>query len=261
MEDCLTPSSYNDRALTDRVAIVTGAASGVGRATTFFLLQAGARVAALDRDETGLNATISEGKGLGDVRPYLHDLTDLDAIGPLVDTIHKDFGEINILINAAGIICNMARIWDIDLDNWRFTHDVNLTAPMLLTKFVSRHMIAQGNGGRIVNVASSSAFRPHSQIAYGSAKAGLVQLTRGCAGQLGDHNINVNCVAPGITMTNFTPRPEEESHRLASEGRLSNLLGRAATAADVAGPIVFLCLPESRQMTGQVVHTSAGAIV
>ena len=62
-------------------------------------------------------------------------------------------------------------------------------------------------------------------------------------------------------MTNFTPRPEEEAHKLASEGKLSNLLRRAATASDVAGPIVFLCLPESRQMTGQVLHTSAGAIV
>ena len=156
----MTALSYSEKALAGKVAIVTGAASGVGRETTFLLLRAGASVAALDRDEIGLNTTVSQGHALGDVRPHVHDLTDLDAIGPLVDTIHSDFGEINILINAAGIICNMAKIWDIDLDNWRFTQDVNLTAPMLLTKFVSRHMIAQGNGGRIVNVASSAAFRP-----------------------------------------------------------------------------------------------------
>ena len=130
---------------------------------------------------------------------------------------------------------------------------------MLLMQEVARHMIERGEGGRIVNVSSSSAFRARSHVAYASSKAAIVQLSRSAAAELAPHGINVNAVAPGLTRTGMTgDRDIDEDAR---SGHLSNLFGRAAEPPDVAAAIVFLCLPESRQITAQTIHTSAGLVV
>jgi NAD(P)-dependent dehydrogenase (short-subunit alcohol dehydrogenase family) len=131
-------------------------------------------------------------------------------------------------------------------------------------KHVARHMIERGGGGRIVNISSSSAFRArNSRIAYATSKAALVQLTRCAAAELGRHDINVNAVAPGITKTGMTRAfgGDEALLRIASSGPLENLFHRVSEPADVAAAILFLCLPASRQITGQTIHTSAGAVV
>ena len=123
-------------------------------------------------------------------------------------------------------------------------------------------MIEQGDGGRIVNVSSGSAFRAlPATPAYGSSKAALLSLTRMGAGELGVHSINVNAVAPGITATPMAVRALGDLDALVSDGPMANLLHRVSTPEDVAAVIVFLCLPASRQVTGQTIHTSAGSIV
>jgi NAD(P)-dependent dehydrogenase (short-subunit alcohol dehydrogenase family) len=125
-------------------------------------------------------------------------------------------------------------------------------------------MIERGGGGRIINLSSSSAFRArNSPLAYASSKAALVQLTRSAAAELGPHDINVNAVAPGITATPMTQviGNAEALQRVASSGPLENLFHRVSQPEDVAAVILFLCLPASRQITGQTIHTSAGAVV
>jgi NAD(P)-dependent dehydrogenase (short-subunit alcohol dehydrogenase family) len=174
------------------------------------------------------------------------------------------FGRIDILVNCAGVAGRGQTLLELDQHDWDLVHGVNLKAPLLLMKHVARHMIERGGGGRIVNISSSSAFRArNSPIAYATSKAALVQLTRCAAAELGRHDINVNAVAPGITKTGMTRAfgGDEALLRIASSGPLENLFHRVSEPADVAAAILFLCLPASRQITGQTIHTSAGAVV
>lgn len=251
--------------LSGQVAIVTGGASGIGRATVFSLLQAGAAVAILDRDEAGANAVAEQGRRSGGVTLALPiDLADTKQIPVAVSRVIQQLGRIDILVNCAGVTGRFQTLLEFDEANWDFVQTVNLKAAMLMMKHVARHMVDRGSGGRIVNISSSSAFRArNSPIAYASSKAALVQLTRSAAAELGPHNINVNAVAPGITATAMTKAlgDAEALQRAASSGPLENLFHRVSQPEDVAGAIVFLCLPGSRQITGQTLHTSAGAVV
>ncbi len=239
--------------LDGKVAIVTGAASGIGLATALLLRQHGAGVVGVDvvdSDHTNIVA----------------DLADPDECARVVGDAVASRGRLDILVNAAGISSG-AGVLDVTLDVWERVLAVNLRAPLLLMQHAGRHMVRQGEGGRIVNVSSGSAFRAlPSTPAYGASKAGLLSLTRMAAGELGPHGINVNAVAPGITATPMAlrtigARAEGGLEALVSEGPMANLLHRVSTAEDVAGVIVFLCQPASRQVTGQTIHTSAGSIV
>ncbi len=251
--------------LSGKVALVTGGASGIARATVLALLQAGATVAALDRDEAGVKAVVEQGKQSGGkALAIAFDLTDTKSIQGVVERVIRELGRIDILVNAAGVAGRFRNLLETEEQDWDFIHTVNLKAPMLLMKHVAQHMIARGGGGRIVNISSSSAFRArNSPIAYASSKAGIVQLTRSAAAELGRYDINVNAIAPGITATGMT-RPLGDAEALlniASSGPLENLFHRVSQPEDVAAAIVFLCLPGSRQITAQVIHTSAGAVV
>jgi NAD(P)-dependent dehydrogenase (short-subunit alcohol dehydrogenase family) len=244
---------------------VTGGASGIARATVLTLLQAGAAVATLDRDEAGVNAVVEQGKQSGGkALAIAFDLTDTRAIPGVVERVIRELGRIDILVNAAGVPGRFRSLLESEEQDWDFIHTVNLKAPMLLMKHVAQHMIARGGGGRIVNISSSSAFRArNSPVAYASSKAGIVQLTRSAAAELGRYDINVNAIAPGITATGMT-RPLGDAEallNLASSGPLENLFHRVSQPEDVAAAILFLCLPGSRQITAQVIHTSAGAVV
>lgn len=251
--------------LAGQVAIVTGGASGIGRATVLALLNAGAAVAVLDRDEAGVTATAEQGRvSGGNTLPLPIDLAHTAQIPAAVERVIQELGRIDMLVNCAGVTGKFQTLLDMQEDNWDFVQAVNLKAAMLMMKFVAKHMIERGGGGRIVNISSSSAFRArNSPIAYASSKAALVQLTRSTAAELGPHNINVNAVAPGITDTAMTRvlGDAEALQQAASSGPLENLFHRVSQPEDVAAAIVFLCSPGSRQITGQTIHTSAGAVV
>jgi NAD(P)-dependent dehydrogenase (short-subunit alcohol dehydrogenase family) len=251
-----------DQPLQDHVALVTGAASGIGRASALALSEAGASVAILDSDARGANTTVNEIEGSGrKAYPVIADLLDLAALPAHVETVAEQLGPIDILINCAAFSEPTTSLFAVDMDLWHRALAVDLTAPFELIRLVGRSMVQRGKGGRIVNVSSSSAFRARfSKFAYGAAKAGLVQLTRSVAAELGPLGINVNAVAPGLTRTPAIVRmgdPEE----LIRSGPLANLLERLSEPEDVAAVILFLCLPASRQITAQTIHVSAGAVV
>jgi NAD(P)-dependent dehydrogenase (short-subunit alcohol dehydrogenase family) len=251
--------------LAGKVAFVTGGASGIGRATVTALLAAGATVAALDRDEPGINAVADQGRASGgNVIALAVNLADTKSISDTVAGVIRQCGRIDILVNCAGIAGRFQSLVETDEEAWDLVHTINLKAPMLLMKYVAKHMIERGGGGRIINVSSSSAFRArNSPIAYASSKAAIVQLTRSAAAELGPHDINVNAIAPGITATGMTRMlgDAEALQRAASSGPLENLFHRVSQPEDVAAAILFHCLPGSRQITGQAIHTSAGAVV
>jgi NAD(P)-dependent dehydrogenase (short-subunit alcohol dehydrogenase family) len=255
----------NEHALAGKVAIVTGAASGIGRATAQALGEAGAAVAILDRDARGAAVLAGELRLRGaQALPIEIDLGDPAAIPAAVAAVIEDWQHIDILVNCAGITGKPCSFLDTSDELWDQVYAINIKAPFILTRLAARHMIERGEGGRIVNVTSSSAHRAlMSLAAYGSSKAALAQLTRSAAAEFGPHGINVNAVAPGVTETptGTGQIDKDQLQQLMREGPIANLLQRISQPEDVAATILFLCLPASRQITGQTIHVSAGAIV
>ncbi len=249
--------------LAGQVTLVTGAGGGIGRASALALAAQGAAIALVDLDQAGLQGTqdaiIEAGAA---AEPYLVDLAQAAAVAPLVETVLRRYGRIDILVNCAGITGPRVTVLDADEASWDKVMAINLKAPFLLIRQIAPAMVAQG-GGRIVSITSSSAHRPRNSLpAYGASKSGLAQLTRSAAADLGPYNINVNAVAPGLTATrivsdNFTPEALAGAVR---EGPLSNLLQRVSQPEDIAATVLFLCQAGSRQITGQTIHVSAGLI-
>jgi NAD(P)-dependent dehydrogenase (short-subunit alcohol dehydrogenase family) len=259
------------RELAGKTAIVTGGSSGIGRATALLLGRYGATVAILGRDQRAARAVVEELESIGAAEAFFVpvDLADPLAIAPAVQLVLERCGQVDILVNNAatrGVDApeGLTELLEIDLGDWDYVHAVNLRAPLLLIQEVGRQLIERGTGGRIVNVTSSAAFQakrcsPH----YASSKAALTSLTRTAAAALGPYGINVNAVAPGLTRTPYRQArigADADFTRIVSEGPMENLLHAVAEPEDVAATIVFLCLPASRQITAQTLHTSGGFI-
>jgi NAD(P)-dependent dehydrogenase (short-subunit alcohol dehydrogenase family) len=224
----------------------------------------GAAVAVADIDSEAVASTVEALASTGGTaRACPVDLADLNSLDAWLGGVQRAMGLPDILVNCAGI--TGTNLLDTSLDDWARVMAVNLTAPFVLIRWIGRCLIESGSSGSIVNVSSSSAFRAVSSGgAYGVSKAGIAALARGAAWELGPHGINVNTVVPGVTRSGITSRAFPGVGDLEAavlSGPLANLLGRVSEAEDVANVIVFLCLPASRQITGQVVHTSAGAVV
>jgi len=248
-------------ALDGQVALVTGAASGIGRATAVALAAGGAAIAVLDCDGP---AAVGTARALEDAGgracAVVADLLDLASLPRHVDAVQEQLGAIDILVNCAHFAEPTTSLFDVDMELWDRAFAVNVTAAFTLIRLVAPSMVERGKG-RIVNVTSSSAFRARfSKFAYGASKAALVQLTRSVAAELGPLGINVNAVAPGLTRTPSIAELGDPDERMRS-GPLANLFERLSEPEDVADVIVFLCSPASRQITAQTVHVSAGAVV
>jgi NAD(P)-dependent dehydrogenase (short-subunit alcohol dehydrogenase family) len=198
--------AYEGTPVTDelrhQVAIVTGAASGIGRAVATCLAEHGCAIALLDLNEDGLLETEKAIAQRGQVaRSFALDLENSAGIPDVFEAVLQQFNRVDILINSAGISGSGAAVLDVDEATWDRVFAVNAKAPFILMKLAAKRMIAQ-NGGRIVNVTSGAAHRARqSQAAYGGSKAALTQLTRTAAAEFGSYGINVNAVAPGLTLT------------------------------------------------------------
>ena len=154
-----------------KVALVTGGASGIGRASVVALSGAGAAVAVLDRDEVPLNTVVAQLKESGGkASGVVIDLSDTSRISQSVARVLQEFGRIDFLINCAGVAGKFQPLLEIEEQNWDFMHTVNLKAPMMLMKHFARHMIDRGGGGRIVNISSSSSSRRDFGFRYRHAQ-------------------------------------------------------------------------------------------
>jgi NAD(P)-dependent dehydrogenase (short-subunit alcohol dehydrogenase family) len=255
--------------LDGRVAIVTGAGSGIGRATALALAHAGAHVAAVDVDAGLAKSTADAVAALGRQGLALDtDVSDIASIDQMVQRVMATFSRIDLLVNNAGVT-RRAYIMDLTEADWDRIMSVNAKGAFFCLQRVAREMIPR-RSGVIVNIASiaGKGFAGTSNAIYAASKGSLISLTRTAAQQLARHNINVNAICPGTTVTalsedNVATRARDEGLSVEDMKRRRDAaipLGRPNDPEDVAALAVFLTSPGARNITGQSLNVDGGII-
>ncbi|MGQ5228967.1 SDR family oxidoreductase [Streptomyces sp. yara] len=232
-----------------KVAVITGADSGIGRATAVRLAAAGMDVGiTYHSDREGAEGTAEEVRSHGCRAEVVHlDLTALPGAADTVDALCERLGRVDVLVNNAGT-GTMTPFLDLEPETVREVLDVDLLGPFLCSQKAARHMIRQGEGGRIVNVTSVHEHQPRVGAApYCAAKGGLGLLTQVMALELAEHGITVNAVAPGEIATPMTGQEDTDPR---TESRPGIPLGRPGDAREVAAVIAFLSGPDASYVTG-----------
>lgn len=243
--------------LDGKVALVTGAAQGLGQGMALVLAEAGADIASLDR--VGCEGTCESVRALG--RKYCESVVDLreasvDDLKAVVARIVNELGRIDILVNNAGTIRRTPAI-DFSEADWDDVLQINLKAAFFLSQAVARVMISQG-GGKIINIASMLSFQGGINVpSYTAAKSGLAGVTRALANEWAKHNINVNAIAPGYMATDNTALLRADPNRSASI--LERIpAGRWGTPDDLKGTAVLLASSASDYMNGAIIPVDGG---
>jgi len=247
--------------LENKVALITGAGRGIGRALAFGLARARARVAVNDIDPATARDTASALLTAGHVsEAFPADVADPSGIGALMQGILSRWGRLDILINNAGVEPH-STLLDLPLSDWQRTLEVNLTGSFLASQAAGRVMKEQGGGG-IVNMASIAgrASGLRNRAAYVASKTGLIGLTRECAREFAAYNIRVNAVCPGVIVTEMT------SHLRQNEQMMKKWLedipqARLGEPEDVVGLVLFLCTDAARYITGQAINVDGGKVM
>lgn len=261
--------------LTNRIAIVTGAGSGLGRSIAIGLARAGAMVALADIDE---KAALRTAQQIADERPTSQtmvlpcDVTSENSVRKTFEALLAHWGGLDILVNAAGLAPPFALV-DMPVDQWRMALEVNLTGYFLMARQAARILIAQDMGGSIINLSSKSGLDASmNNTAYNATKAGELHMARGWALELGAHGIRVNCVAPGnvfegskiwnpeymkVCAKKYGIKPEEVIPYYVDKTALK----REIKGQDIADVIVFLCGDRARTITGQVLVADSGQVM
>lgn len=237
--------------LAGKVAVVTGGASGIGRATVERFVDEGARVVIADIDADG-GRTLAA--GLGDAAAFTQaDVTEADQVQALVDFAVERFGGLHVMFNNAGLAGAMTRFLYDDLSDFAKVIEVNLLGVMLGSQRAARHMKDHG-GGSIINTASIAGISAGAGLAsYRASKAAVIHFTRSAAIDLAQYGIRVNAIAPGHIRTGMTT-----AYDMGPVVRLTQPLQRQGTSEDVANAVVYLAGDRSAQVTGIVLPIDGG---
>ena len=254
--------------LKDKVAIVTGAGSGLGRAIAHRFAAEGSMVIVADVNAERMNAVVSEiGQSGGRSAAHRVDVTKQADLQAFMEDVVRAHGTIDILVNNAGI----TRYQDfptIGDEVWDVVLDLDLKAVFYCAQAAAPHMVRQ-QSGKIVNISSSlgtgtsphvGRMTPGGSAPYASAKAAVIQLTKTLARELGPSNINVNCVAPGFfltPLTGATRSPEEVAEHIAARTKMA-VLNRPGKVEDLANAVLFLASEESSFITGHTLLVDGG---
>ena len=247
--------------LAGRVALITGAAQGIGAETARLFAAQGTSVALVDIDQTGADTVAAAiGKTGGRAAAIAADITEAAAVERAITATVQQFGGLDIIINCAGGYGRLATVEDMPIDEWDRTVSLNLRSVFLICKMAIPHL-KKSKAGRIINVASISGRTVHaaSSPAYGAAKAGVIQLTRFLAFQLGPDNITANAIAPITTLTSRVAalRSEADIERIAAQVPLRRL----AVPDDHAQAMLFLASDAAAYINGVVLDVNGGRVM
>ncbi|MDP6163404.1 MAG: SDR family oxidoreductase [Candidatus Thioglobus sp.] len=246
----------SDFSLENKVALITGGTSGLGKMMALALAKAGAFVwIASSRDNA--DETLKELNDQGSEGRFIQvDVTSSEALENIVTLIHEESNQIDILVNAAGINLRTSAE-DLTLDEWQKTIDINLTAPFHLSQLVADSM-KKNKWGRIINIASLQSLRAFdNSIPYGASKGGIMQLTRALAQAYSKDGVLVNAIAPGFFRTNLTESLFQDPGKLKTLAD-KTMMGRNGEEKDIFGISVFLCSNANSYVTGQTIFLDGG---
>ena len=244
--------------LTDKVALVTGASRGLGRAIALALAAEGASIAAVARSEDALKETVEAIRAAGGtVEPYAADVASEASVDAAVEKIAARFQHIDILVNNAGVTRD-GLLMRMKSDDWDAVLNTNLKGAFLLTKPVARLMVKQ-RAGRIVNISSVIGLIGNAgQANYAASKAGLIGFTKSVAKEFASRSITCNVVCPGFIETDMTRGLGDDLRKKLLDHIPLQRLGQPE---DVAGTVVFLCSPAASYMTGQILTVDGGMVM
>lgn len=244
-----------------KVAIVTGSSQGIGRAIAMLIAREGAVVVINGTDPERIEAVVEEIKGQGgSAFPFKANVARRIEVQELCKTVIKTFEFVHILVNNAGITRH-APLVELTEEDWDLVLDVDLKSVFLCMQAVAPVMIRQ-RYGKIINISSLSGMGAAGigQANYAAAKAGVIQLSKVAARELGPHGINVNCIAPGVIVTpsQYTRRGQHGAESFFEKKRRASVLDRVGTPEDIANLTLFLASDESHFITGQVIACEGG---
>ena len=247
--------------LKERVALVTGAARGIGRATARRFAQEGATVCLADMNAALLEATVADlrAEGLA-VSAAPLDVTNREQVNAVFEQVVQRHGRLDILVNNAGILRDNL-LFKMTDDDWRQVLDTHLTGTFLCCRAAQKAMVAQ-KYGRIINLSSTSALGNRGQTNYSAAKAGLQGLTKTLAIELGKFGITCNAVGPGFIETDMTRATAERMgvpfEKFVEMAAQETPVGRTGKPEDVAAAILFLASEEAGFVSGQILYVAGG---
>jgi NAD(P)-dependent dehydrogenase (short-subunit alcohol dehydrogenase family) len=256
--------------LKNKVAVITGAAGGIGRAVALRYASEGAMCAIVDVSQTAAQTVAGEIEAAGgNACVIAADLTQQSQIDAMVSAVTDRFRRLDILFNGAGVV-DIQPVMEVTRERWDRVMDINLKGAFFVLQAVAGQMIEQGEGGKIINVASESGRRGTARAApYCATKAGIISMTQSTALSLIAHGINVNAIAPGLIDTAMwdevdrllTEQGIMEAGEIKRRGAAETPYGRTGTPDDLIGAATFLASQDSQYIVGQTINIDGGRIL
>ncbi|MEP2707175.1 MAG: SDR family NAD(P)-dependent oxidoreductase [Roseibium sp.] len=237
--------------MTEKVALVTGAARGIGLATTKLLIEKGWKVAMIDRDGEELTKASA---GINAGTAFIYDVSIESQVDQMMADVIEKFGRLDAVVNNAGV-ADFGPIEETDFKRWRTVMETNLDGVFLVSQAAILHL--KKSKGSLVNIASISGLRASTlRVAYGTSKAAVIHLTKQQAAELGEYGIRANCVCPGPVRTKLAMAVHTQEIIDAYHDSIP--LNRYGSEVEIASVIAFLCSDEASYVTGQVIASDGG---